>query len=314
MSSEFFSDDVEPTKLFSYRHRGEQVEQLPGEFRQRFFYKILDSFKWYARHREGSGALWEAVSEVSGVEWQKEAGARNLWASIARLRGLPRSRELDLHHPLLEAYLLQQPTPYVLGVLDVLIATWWRSEETVNEVNALLEELELPFKATQGGIQRTEPALERRTAKRQAVLAERLPSFCPPAADELNEAEKVLQIGENENDWSRVGHQCRVALQDFAQAAYAKWCPNDEPMPKAQTKNKLRAVLDVLRPQVSNSSLALVLSLVESVPPLIEKAEHRSEEDGTPVSESDAEQAYLFTSLLMERLLALANGGEVADA
>ena len=305
--------EVKSRDLYSYRYRGEGSPDLPPELRRRLFYSIWDSFKWFSR--EAANALLPQLSAIAevvyGIDPRQEAGARDLVATIVRMRGLPSLSNLELQYRWLEKYLLTEPVEFCFDVIDILLASWWSDDEDhVTELNELFEEYDLPYEVRDHRVERREPALARRVAKRVDVAKSRLPQFCASALEELEEAERVLRTGEDENDWSRVGHQCRVALQDFAEAAYQRWYPRapQEPLSLAKTLAKLRAVLGCLESGVSVSQRELVSAMVEPVANIVEKTEHRSAKEGEPLTERDAERCFVMTALLLDEALELFSG------
>ena len=251
-----------------------------------------------------------AAAETCGVDPRQEAGARYLAVSIIRMRGLARLSNLSLQHRWLEKYLLTEPTEFCLDIIDILLASWLRDKDSVTELNELFEDHEQPYEVRDYRVERREPALARRVAKRVDVVKAKLVEFCAPALEELEEAELVLRSGEDENDWSRVGHQCRVALQDFAEAAYQRWYPSaqEEPLPLNKTLNKLGGVLDCLKPRVSASQWELVSAMLKPVDTIVQKTEHRSAKEGEPLTERDAERCFVMTALLLDEALELFSG------
>jgi len=306
-------DEIKRRDLYSYRYRGEESGDLPPDLRRRLFYSMLDSFQWFPR--ESANALLATVAvaaEISGVEPRQEAGARYLAASIIRMRGLPRLSNLERHYLWLEKYLLAEAAEFCLDAVDILLVSWWRDKEHVTELNELFEEYELPYEIRDYRVERREGALARRVGKKIGLVKSALTEFCPPAFEELEEAERSLRTGEDENDWSRVGHQCRVALQDFAEAAYQRWYASapQEPLSLAKTVTKLRAVLGCLKSGVSVSQRELISAMLEPVANIVEKTEHRSAKEGEPLTERDAERCFVMTALLLDEAFELFSAAE----
>lgn len=306
-------EEVRSRDLYSYRYRGEGTADLPVEVRRRLFYLILDGFKWFPREAADKViATVRAAALISGVDPRQEAGARDLVATIVRMRGLPLLPNLELHYRWLEKYLLEASAEFCFDVIDILLAGWWRDKANVTELNELFEECGLPYEVREYRVERGEPALARRVAKRVGVAKSRLGEFCSPAFQELEEAEQALRIGEDENDWSRVGHQCRVALQDFAEAAYQRWYASapQERLSLAKTLTRLRAVLSCLKSGVSVSQRELISAMLEPVANIVEKTEHRSAKEGEPLTERDAERCFVMTALLLDEALELFSAAE----
>jgi hypothetical protein len=306
-------EEIKRRDLYSYRYRGEESADLPPDLRRRLFYSILDNFRPFSREAaNGLPPTVAAAAEIFGVDPRQEAGARYLAANIIRMRGLPRLSNLNLQYRWLEQYLLTEPAEFCLDVIDILLASWLRDKDSVTELNELFEDHELPYEVRDYRVERRGPALARRVAKRVDVAKAKLAELCPAALEELEEAEVALRSGEDENDWSRVGHQCRVALQDFAEAAYQRCCPSapKEPLPLDKPLIKLRRVLGCLKSSVSVSQSDLISAMLEPVNAIVQKTEHRSAKEGKPLTERDAERCFVMTALLLDEALALFTGAE----
>jgi hypothetical protein len=299
--------DLRPRDLYSRQYSGQESPELPEEFRRRLFHAIYDKFRLFPQERKPEHQIWAAAATMAGIEYKREAGFRYLVEALIRLVGLAALSQTQLAARWLEQHLLSASDAQCLDVVDILLAEWWSAPEDQKTVIELFEDFELPYSVRGRRVNQTEPPLARRLAKRRLRSRPGLQGFAPKVQEELDEAERVLQIGEDQNDWSRVGHHCRMALQDFAEAAYGKWYSKAlaEPLEMEKTINKLRAVLGQIKQQVSETNWIFVDGLLESTNGLIQKTEHRSTKDAPPLSDSDTELCYTSTALLLGEALAL---------
>jgi len=128
----------------------------------------------------------------------------------------------------------------------------------------------------------------------------------PTAFAHLRKAMKVLCEGTDETDWSTVGHDCRLAMQDFAQAVYERFYPaaKQEPLSLEKSVEKIRRVL-ARQPKTSQTLASMVEALLTywgTVTDYVQRAEHRSQKEGGQITEEDAKRCILYSYLVLAEI------------
>ena len=153
--------------------------------------------------------------------------------------------------------------------------------------------------------------IERVEAEVRHLLGTDVAVAYPEAAERWREAEDLLWRTDAEQQLTAIGHKCREALQSFAQSLYEQHCPDSQPLPREQTLNKIRAVLQSRRSSLGqtterflNAYWETVNAYWETVNDLAERAEHGSQREGRPLLWEDARRLVFQTLLVMVELAA----------
>lgn len=116
------------------------------------------------------------------------------------------------------------------------------------------------------------------------------------------EAERILWAPDAEGRLTEIGHICREAIQRFSDVLVERYGPEEPVATKAQTKNKLRAVVDAQRKDLSKAALVAVEALVDywnAVSDLVQRQEHGALKEGEPLVWTDARRVVFLTALVM---------------
>ena len=136
----------------------------------------------------------------------------------------------------------------------------------------------------------------------------------PEAFTRWSGVESLLRQSDPQDDLTTIGHKAREALQQFATALVERHKPPDVDSDPAKTINRLRAVIEQCRGQISSRHAALLDALVEywnAVDGVVQRQEHGDQKGGEPVTWEDARTVVVHTALVMfeiDRLL-----GPLAD-
>jgi hypothetical protein len=133
------------------------------------------------------------------------------------------------------------------------------------------------------------------------VDSERFRSLYPGAFNKWREAQELLWGADSEASATTIGHLCREAMQEFADAVARRVSSNAELPPKPSTVARLRVALAHQRSSESDSRAKVVDALVAywgEVADLTQRQEHGAQKEGTPLGWEDA-RAVVFMCLVV---------------
>lgn len=115
-------------------------------------------------------------------------------------------------------------------------------------------------------------------------------------------AEKLLYVAKDTpDDLTTVGHLCREAMQEFADA-WARGLGYESPEDVAKTKNRVAAGVAVLRDRLPESYGELLDALDawwSAVNGLVQRQEHGAKKEGEPIGWDDARLVVTQTAMVM---------------
>jgi hypothetical protein len=122
------------------------------------------------------------------------------------------------------------------------------------------------------------------------------------AYQKWKDAEALLWESDSERQLTTIGHLCREAIQEFAEALINQYqLPNSE-TDKTQTVARLRAVLNHCKNQLGSTEkqfLDALLAYWGTVIDLIQRQEHGSQKEGKPLIWEDGRRVVFQTFILM---------------
>lgn len=99
-----------------------------------------------------------------------------------------------------------------------------------------------------------------------------------------------------------IGHLCREAIQEFAEALVETYKPEGAPPAKNKTKGRLQTTIRALKPRLGETQAALLEALVaywSSVSDIVQKQEHGTANEDRPLSWEDARRCVFHTGVVM---------------
>jgi hypothetical protein len=123
----------------------------------------------------------------------------------------------------------------------------------------------------------------------------------PEAYRKWVEAAERLWKSDSQHQLTTIGHLCREAIQEFATALVERHQPPGADPDKAHDINRIQAVVDQRRSQLSTTS-ALLDSVVlywRAVSGLVQRQEHGAQKEGRPLVWEDARRVVFQTAVVM---------------
>jgi len=133
----------------------------------------------------------------------------------------------------------------------------------------------------------------------------------PLAFSKWREAESLLWSSDSDKQLTTAGHLCREAMQGFATALVDRFKPPNVDQDKAHDISRLKSVLFANAPTLGSSTNAFLDALVSywgTVNDLVQRQEHGSNKEGTPLRWEDARRIVFQTMVVfyeIDRALSL---------
>lgn len=122
------------------------------------------------------------------------------------------------------------------------------------------------------------------------------------ALERWGEAASLLWGADAQRELTTVGHKAREAMQAFATALVERHSPPDVDSRPARTVARVRAVLDMYRPRLSETHVALLDAMLAywgTASDLVQRQEHGSEREGGSLKWEDGRRVVLQTAVVM---------------
>ena len=139
-------------------------------------------------------------------------------------------------------------------------------------------------------------------AVRQHLDADRFQRRYPEAYGKWAEAETLLWSSESESQFTTIGHLCREAMQEFADALVQQHQVPDVDPDKARTVSRVRSVLDSKQEQLGSTEkpfLEALLAYWGTVSDLAQRQEHGGQKEGKPLMWEDARRVVFQCAIVM---------------
>lgn len=120
--------------------------------------------------------------------------------------------------------------------------------------------------------------------------------------DKWSQAESLLWESDSDKQYTTVGHLCREALQDFADALVNKHRPPEADPDKAHSISRIRAVIEVRKDSIASTEREFLNELVSywhAVSNLVQRQEHGAQRNGAPLKWEDARRVVFQTLVVM---------------
>ena len=141
---------------------------------------------------------------------------------------------------------------------------------------------------------------------RRLLTAEPPDPIYVPAFERWAPADALLwsDHGDDERWPTQVGHICREAMQDFADA-FTQHHKQPSTLERTKTIPRIRGVLDTLASEMSDTYVRFYAALLNywgTVNDLVQRLEHGGTKEGEPVSWRDARAVVTQTAVVMSEL------------
>ncbi len=138
---------------------------------------------------------------------------------------------------------------------------------------------------------------------RSFVDGERFRCRYPKAYAKWKDAEQLLWVGDAEAHFSTVGHLCREALQEYADALVTERGIVDVPSDRAKTAARMHAVFRSLKTGSREAAfLAALLDYWGTLSDLVQRQEHAAAKEGEPIAWEDGRRVAFHTLLVMHEV------------
>jgi hypothetical protein len=124
----------------------------------------------------------------------------------------------------------------------------------------------------------------------------------PISLKKLTDAENLLWASDSERQFTTIGHLCREALQEFANALVQKYNPPNVDADKAHIVARMRSVLNLRAPNLGSTENEFLRSLIGywgAVSDLVQRQEHGSHRDKNSLSWEDGRRVVFQTFIVM---------------
>ena len=126
----------------------------------------------------------------------------------------------------------------------------------------------------------------------------------PSAFDKWSKAHSSLWSSESQVELTTIGHLCREAMQEFAEALVTTHNVAVDP-DKAKIKSRMRSVFEHFKPRMGSSSLGLLDALLvywEKVNAVVQRQVHGALKEGEPLRWDDARRVVFYTCAVMHEV------------
>lgn len=124
----------------------------------------------------------------------------------------------------------------------------------------------------------------------------------PLAYQKWSDAEKLLWTADSDRQLTVIGHNCREAIQEFAEALINLHQPPETEPNKTQIIQRFRSVLALKKQQLGKAKHAFLDALLPywgTVSDLIQRQEHGGQKEGEPLNWEDARRVVFQTMIVM---------------
>lgn len=124
----------------------------------------------------------------------------------------------------------------------------------------------------------------------------------PAAFDKWQQAEGLLWSSDSQSQHTAIGHHCREAMQFFATSLVEAYSPPDVDPNPANTVSRVRAVLNLVKPQISDKIVVMLDALLHywgTTIDLAQRQEHGAQKEGEALTWEDSRRLVFHTALVM---------------
>lgn len=125
------------------------------------------------------------------------------------------------------------------------------------------------------------------------------------AYEKLKQAEELLWSSDSDSNFSAIGHHCRDAIQEFADALYSQVFEEKSTAPKAHDKNRIKAVIENKKTEISTTVRPFLEALYtywDALSDLVQRQEHGGQKEGEPLNWEDTRRVVFQTANVMFEL------------
>jgi len=140
------------------------------------------------------------------------------------------------------------------------------------------------------------------TSIRRFLDSDSFQASYPDAYLRWSEADNLLWESDSNTQFTTIGHLCREALQEFADALVNKYEITDVPDDKAKTVARIRGVLLAKKsviPRTTEPYLDALLVLWGTTSDLVQRQEHGSQKEGQSLVWEDARRVVFASMMVM---------------
>lgn len=127
----------------------------------------------------------------------------------------------------------------------------------------------------------------------------------PDAFAKWRQAEELLWASDSQSQHTTIGHLCREAMQFFATSLVEVTNPANVTGDITKTKNRMKAAVDQVRPNLSTKIAGLVDSMVgywDALDGLVQRQEHGAQKEGETLTWKDSRLLVFHTVLVMTEI------------
>lgn len=124
----------------------------------------------------------------------------------------------------------------------------------------------------------------------------------PEAFAKWRQAEGLLWSSDSQSQHTAIGHHCREAMQFFATSLVEAYSPPDVDPNPANTVSRVRAVLNLVKPQISDKIVVMLDALLHywgTTIDLAQRQEHGAQKEGEALTWEDSRRLVFHTALVM---------------
>lgn len=147
-----------------------------------------------------------------------------------------------------------------------------------------------------------EPTQRLESEIKQYLDAEAFQPRYSAAYQKWSEAEKLLWGADSEQQLTVIGHLCREAMQEFADALVRHYSPTKVDTDKARTVSRIRSVLELRKQDLGERKYAFLEALLPywgTVSDLVQRQEHGAQKEGEPLTWEDGRRVVFQTMVVM---------------
>jgi hypothetical protein len=147
-----------------------------------------------------------------------------------------------------------------------------------------------------------EPVERVETETRKYLDGDRFRAAYPAAYKKWSDAEALLWDAEAKDQLTTVGHLCREAMQEFAAVLVRHYQPPNVNQDPTHTVARVRSVLKAKASQLGTTEAPFIDTLIAywgTVSDLIQRQEHGSQREGTPLIWEDGRRSVFQTAVVM---------------
>jgi hypothetical protein len=150
--------------------------------------------------------------------------------------------------------------------------------------------------------QADQPAQAIEKEVRRYISSDEFKNSYPIPFKKLTDAETLLWASDSEHQFTTIGHLCREALEEFADALVQKYNPPNVNPDKAHTVARIKSILELCSQNLGsteNDFLKSLLAYWGSVSDLVQRQEHGAHRDKSPLSWEDGRRVVFQTCIVM---------------